>query len=64
MYYAANSRPSPKRSKTVEETVVKIRDLGQTNYGVYGVRKVHAPLKRDGHLVARGTVERLMRHEG
>ncbi|TFB82503.1 IS3 family transposase [Cryobacterium sp. TMT1-3] len=47
-----------------EVTVVKIRDVHQTNYGVYGVRKVHAQLKRDDHPVARCTVERLLRREG
>ncbi|SFI01378.1 putative transposase, partial [Cryobacterium levicorallinum] len=30
----------------------------------FRVRKVHAQLKRDGHPVARCTVERLMRREG
>ncbi|SEN06044.1 putative transposase [Cryobacterium luteum] len=44
--------------------MVKIRDVHQTNYGVYGVRKVHAQLKRDDHPVARCTVERLLRREG
>ena len=34
------------------------------NYGVYGARKVHAQLVRDGHHVARCTVERLMRAAG
>ena len=63
-YYAATSRPPSKRSKTDEETVVKITDVHKKNYGVYGARKVHAQLKRDGHPVARCTVERLMRREG
>lgn len=31
----------------------------QENYGVYGVRKVHAELDRQGRDVARCTVERL-----
>jgi putative transposase len=30
------------------------------NFGVYGARKVHAELRRQGHGVARCTVERLM----
>jgi putative transposase len=34
------------------------------NYGVYGVRKVHAELRRQGHPVARCTVARLMRRTG
>lgn len=43
---------------------MKIKDIHVKNYSVYGVRKVHAQLKRDGHQVARCTVERLMRREG
>jgi len=34
------------------------------NYGVYGVRKVHAELARQGHQVARCTVHRLMKQAG
>jgi putative transposase len=34
------------------------------NFGVYGARKVHAQLRRQGHPVARCTVERLMRSAG
>ncbi|MCX4538709.1 IS3 family transposase (plasmid) [Streptomyces sp. NBC_00841] len=34
------------------------------NYSVYGARKIWAELKRQGHQVARCTVERLMRAEG
>jgi len=34
------------------------------NYGVYGARKVHAEVRRQGHPVARCTVERLMRAAG
>ncbi len=33
-YYAATSRPPSKRSKTDEETVVKIKDVHKKNYGV------------------------------
>ena len=63
-YYAAQSRPPSRRSVTDEESVVKIRKIHSENYAVYGVRKVHAQLKREGHPVARCTVERLMRREG
>jgi putative transposase len=34
------------------------------NFGVYGARKVHAELRRQGHRVARCTVQRLMRATG
>jgi putative transposase len=34
------------------------------NYGVYGVRKMHAELRRQGRQVARCTVARLMRRKG
>jgi len=40
------------------------REIHAENYGVYGVRKVHAELNRQGHRVAHCTVERLMRREG
>jgi putative transposase len=36
----------------------------QANRGVYGARKVFAALRRAGVLVARCTVERLMRELG
>ncbi|MBF4460921.1 IS3 family transposase [Pseudoclavibacter sp. VKM Ac-2867] len=62
--YAAKRRPASKRSVSDEQTVAKIRDIHASNYGVYGARKVHAQLRRDGEQVARCTVERLMRREG
>ena len=34
------------------------------NYDVYGARKVHAELNRQGHRVARCTVQRLMKRAG
>ena len=36
----------------------------RANLGVYGARKIHAELNREGVTVARCTVERLMRAEG
>jgi putative transposase len=42
-----------------------IRQIHQENYGVYGVRKVWAELKRQGRTdVARCTVKRLMKADG
>ena len=43
---------------------VEIQRVHEANYGVYGARKVHAELNREGHRVARCTVERLMRRAG
>ena len=63
-YYAAKSRPPSKRSVSDEVTAARIHAVHKDNYGVYGARKVHAQLRRDGHPVARCTVERLMRREG
>ena len=41
-----------------------IEQVHKENFGVYGARKVHAQLRRQGHAVARCTVERLMRTAG
>ncbi len=41
-----------------------IEKVHADNYGVYGARKVHAEVRRQGHPVARCTVERLMRSAG
>lgn len=46
----------------------KTKEVHETNYGVYGVRKVHAELARQGGVtglpVARCTVARLMKAAG
>ena len=63
-YYAARSRPPSARALRDEDLLVLIRKVHAENYCVYGVRKVHGELKRQGHVVARCTVERLMRREG
>ncbi|WP_156416179.1 IS3 family transposase, partial [Aurantimonas manganoxydans] len=41
-----------------------IRRVFETNFGVYGVRKVWRQMKREGIDVARCTVARLMRSMG
>ena len=41
-----------------------IRTAHKANLGVYGARKIHAELNREGVKVARCTVERLMKAEG
>ena len=64
MYYTEKVRPPSKRSVTDEETTAMIHQVHASNYRIYGARKVHAQLKRDGHQMAKCTVERLMRREG
>jgi transposase InsO family protein len=46
------------------ELVEDIKVAHKANLGVYGARKIHAELNREGVKVARCTVERLMRAEG
>jgi putative transposase len=63
-YYAAKTRPPSARSLTDAATTAMIEKVHADNFGVYGARKVHAELVRQGHTVARCTVERLMRASG
>lgn len=59
--YAAKTRPALARSASDAVTTTAIRRVHAGNYGVYGVRKMHAELNRQGRRVARCTVHRLMR---
>ncbi|MCH6471814.1 IS3 family transposase [Sinomonas terrae] len=63
-YYAHRTRQPSARALRDAGLAEKIRTVHEENYGVYGVRKVHAALNREGIPVARCTVERLMRAEG
>jgi putative transposase len=63
-YYAAKTRPPSARAVADKERLALIRQVHADNYGVYGVRKVHAELNRRGHRIARCTVHRLMRGNG
>jgi putative transposase len=63
-YYASKTRPPSARAIRDAELVVDIKVAHQANLGVYGARKIHAELNREGIEVARCTVERLMRAEG
>ncbi|WP_326614420.1 IS3 family transposase [Streptomyces scopuliridis] len=65
-YYACKKRletPSP-RAVRDEELKELIQEVYQSNYRVYGARKVWRVLNRQGHAVARCTIERLMREIG
>ena len=63
-YYAAKSRPTCDRVLRDAEFLAQIRRVHADNYGVYGARKVWHQLHREGIVVARCTVERLMKAAG
>ena len=63
-YYAARNRQPSARAVRDAELVEDIKTAHRANLGVYGARKIHAVLNREGVSVARCTVERLMRAEG
>ena len=63
-YYASKTRRPSARAIRDAELVTDIKVAHKANLGVYGARKIHAELNREGVKVARCTVERLMRQEG
>ncbi|WP_256923601.1 IS3 family transposase [Streptomyces sp. 13-12-16] len=65
-YYAHHKRQVTPSTRTVRDAELKehISEVFETNYRVYGARKVWWELNRQGHAVARCTVERLMRELG
>ncbi|MFD0034155.1 IS3 family transposase [Streptomyces sp. NPDC127172] len=64
-YYAAKKRAEPS-ARRVRDAALKelITEVHETNFRVYGARKVWRELHRRGHAVARCTVERLMHELG
>ena len=63
-YYQVKSRPPSARARRDEELIGLIIKIYNANYQVYGARKIWEELHRQGHRVARCTVERLMRGLG
>ncbi|MFD4759499.1 IS3 family transposase [Streptomyces sp. NPDC058439] len=63
-YYAYQKRPMSARALRDAELVPLIVSIYRDNYSVYGARKIWAEFKRQGHQMARCTVERLMKAEG
>ncbi|MFE6554021.1 IS3 family transposase [Streptomyces sp. NPDC057746] len=65
-YYAYRKRLATPSARAVRDTELKerIRKVYTSNYRVYGARKIWRELNRQGHEVARCTVERLMRELG
>ncbi|MCX4768789.1 MULTISPECIES: IS3 family transposase [unclassified Streptomyces] len=65
-YYAAKKRATAPSARQVRDAALKdlITEVHEANSRVYGARKVWRELHRQGHAVARCTVERLMRELG
>lgn len=63
-YYAARTRPPSTRALRDEAVKTQIAAAHASNYGVYGVRKMHAELRREGLRVGRDQIGRLMRDLG
>ncbi|MFI0453115.1 IS3 family transposase [Actinomadura sp. 6N118] len=63
-YYAAKSRSASARAVRDEWLKTEITRIFTDNYQVYGARKIWRQLQREGHQVARCTIERLMRELG
>jgi putative transposase len=63
-YYAATTRPPSPRAVRDGELKPIIAAVHETNFGVYGVRKMHAALRRAGVDIGRDQTGRLMRELG
>jgi putative transposase len=63
-YYAAKKRPPSARATSDTGHQAAVRRVWEANYRVYGARRVWRALAREGHVVARCTVERLMAELG
>ena len=63
-YRAAKRRPAAARQLRDELLVPEIQRLHAKHYGVYGRRKMHALLRREGWQIGRDQTERLMKLAG
>lgn len=63
-FYAAKTRPVSVRTVTDEAHKIVIATGWKANFSCYGARRLHKHLRRQGHMVARCTVARLMRDLG
>lgn len=63
-YRAAKTRPASTRQLRDKLLIPEIVRLHEANYGVYGVRKMHALLRRQGWAIGRDQVGRLMKTAG
>jgi len=60
-YRAAKTRPPSARTLKDELLVPEIARMHAENYGVYGVRKMHALMRRQGWDIGRDQTARLMK---
>lgn len=63
-FYKWRNRGLSRRAKENQELLEKIQCIYDESRGTYGSPRVHAQLRRDGELVSRGRVERIMRKAG
>jgi putative transposase len=63
-YRAAKTRPRSARAISDELVGQEMVRLHAENYGVYGVRKVHALMRRQGWVLGRDQTGRIMRAHG
>lgn len=63
-YRAAKTRPPSARRFSDELLGTKIARLHKANYGVYGVRKMHRAMPRNGWVLGRDQTGRIMRDLG
>lgn len=63
-YRAAKRRPASARRVRDELLISEVARLHEVNYSVYGVRKMHAAMRRAGWEIGRDQVARLMRKAG
>ncbi len=63
-YYAYRRRPPSRRAVRDSERKPRIAAVHEANDEVYGVRKMHAALRRDGVEIGRDQTGRLMRELG
>lgn len=63
-YRAAKLRPASARKVRDELLISEIRKVHADNYGVYGYRKMHQPMRRAGWDIGRDQTDRLMKAAG
>lgn len=63
-YRAARTRPPSDREIREEQLIADLVTVHRENYSVYGVKKVHHAMKRQGWHLGREQTRRLMRKAG